>query len=162
VVVLKYLLANRPFKIVPLLTGGISDCMRKKASPADAPDIARMVAALRAAEVESGEPVCYLISGDLAHIGPKFDDRRKAAGPWLAQSRDKDQAILGTLEAADPSAFHDVIAAEKNARRICGLSPTWLTLAVTRPRTGKVLHYQQYAHPQGHESVSFAAAAFYD
>jgi MEMO1 family protein len=32
---------------------------------------------------------------------------------------------------------------------------------VARPRSGKVLHYQQYAHPEGHESVSFAAAAFY-
>jgi AmmeMemoRadiSam system protein B len=162
VVILKYLLAERPFKIVPLLTGGIGDRVRQKASPSGADDIARMVTALRAAEAASGEPVCYIISGDLAHIGPKFDDRRKAAGAWLAQSRDKDQAILQTLEAADPSAFFDVIAAEKNARRICGLSPAWLTLEVTRPRTGKVLHYQQYAHPQGHESVSFAAAAFYD
>jgi MEMO1 family protein len=68
---------------------------------------------------------------------------------------------LKTLEAADPAAFFDVIAREKNARRICGLPPTWLALEVVRPRAGKVLHYQQYAHPEGHESVSFAAAAFY-
>jgi len=162
VVLLKYLLADRPFTIVPLLTGSITDRVRKKANPAEADDIARMVAALRAAEAASTQPVCYLISGDLAHIGPKFDDRRKAAGAWLVQSRDKDQAILQTLAAADPAAFFNVISAEKNARRICGLSPAWLTLEVTRPRTGKVLHYQQYAHPQGHESVSFAAAAFYD
>lgn len=162
VVLLQYLLANRrPFKIVPLLTGGIGDRVQKKASPAEADDIARMVTALRAAEAACAEPVCYLISGDLAHIGPKFDDRRKAVGAWLTQSREKDQAILQTLEAANPAAFFDVIAAEKNARRICGLSPTWLTLEVARPRNGKVLHYQQYAHPQGHESVSFAAAAFY-
>ena len=120
-----------------------------------------MVTALRAAEAASAEPVCYIISGDLAHIGPKFDDRRKATGAWLAQSREKDEAILQTLEAADATAFFDVIAAEKNARRICGLSPTWLTLEVAKPRSGKVLHYQQFAHPQGHESVSFAAAAFY-
>lgn len=162
VVLLQYLLAERrPFKIVPLLTGPISDCVKKKANPAEADDIARMVAALREAETASAEPVCYVISGDLAHIGPKFDDKRKAAGAWLDQSREKDAAILKTLEAADPMAFFDTIAAEKNARRICGLSPTWLTLEVTKPRKGKVLHYQQYAHPEGHESVSFAAASFY-
>jgi AmmeMemoRadiSam system protein B len=162
VVLLRYLLGDRrPIKIVPLLVGGIGDRVRKKADPGDASDIARMVEALRAAEAASNEPVCYLISGDLAHIGPKFDDRRKAAGAWLARSREQDGEILKTLEAADPAAFFDVIAAEKNARRICGLSPTWLTLAVTRPRSGKVLHYQQYSHPEGHESVSFAAVSFY-
>jgi AmmeMemoRadiSam system protein B len=162
VVLLQYLLAGRrPFKIVPLLTGSIGDCVRAGETPAAADDVARMVAALRAAEAACAEPVCYVISGDLAHIGPKFDDKRKAAGPWLDESREKDGAILKTLEAANPAAFFDEIAAEKNARRICGLPPTWLTLEVTKPRAGKVLHYQQYVHPQGHESVSFAAAAFY-
>jgi AmmeMemoRadiSam system protein B len=162
VVLLKYLLAERrPFTIVPLLTGGIGDRVRENADPAEAEDIARMVQALRAAEAASKEAVCYVISGDLAHIGPKFEDRRKAAGAWLEESRKKDDEILKTLEAADPAAFFGVIAEEKNARRICGLPPAWLTLEVARPRSGRVLHYQQYAHPQGHESVSFAAAAFY-
>jgi MEMO1 family protein len=120
-----------------------------------------MVAALRFAEEMSNERVCYIISGDLAHIGPKFDDKQKAAGTWLDESREMDHAILKTLEMADPAHFFDTIAAEKNARRICGLSPAWLALEVTKPRSGKVLHYQQYSHPEGHESVSFAAMGFY-
>ena len=67
-----------------------------------------------------------------------------------------------TLEAADPAAFFGRDRRrEQNARRICGLPPTWLTLEAAQPRTGKVLHYQQYAHPEGHESVSFASVAFY-
>jgi AmmeMemoRadiSam system protein B len=161
-VLLKFLLARRrAFKIVPLLTGSIGDRVRGRADPAEADDLARMVAALRAAEAACPEPVCYVISGDLAHIGPKFGDTRKAAGAWLEESRARDAEILKTLESADANAFFAGIAAEQNARRICGLSPTWLTLAVTKPRTGKVLHYQQYAHPEGKESVSFAAAAFY-
>ena len=40
--------------------------------------------------------------------------------------------------------------------------PMWLTLAAARPTTGRVLHYQQFVHPEGFESVSFAAAAFYE
>lgn len=163
VVLLQFLLSeHRPFKIVPLLTGPMADRVKRKSNPAKADDFARMVEALRAAEAAHGKSVCYVISGDLAHIGPKFDDARKAAGSWLAESRRKDQAILKTLEAADPKAFFDAIAAEKNARRICGLTPTWLTLEVTRPRSGTVLHYQQFADPEGLESVSFAAVGFYE
>jgi AmmeMemoRadiSam system protein B len=143
------------------LTGGFVDCIRKRSDPAAAADVARMVRALQSAEAACKEPVCYLISGDLAHIGPKFEDRRKAEGEWLRESRNKDEEILKTLEEADPGEFFATIAREKNSRRICGLPPTWLTLAAAQPRRGRVLHYQQYAHPDGHESVSFAAAAFY-
>lgn len=161
VVLLKYLFGDRPIRIVPLLVGSFRDCINRKSTPEMASDVARMVKALRSAEQGCPEQVCYLISGDLAHIGPKFQDRRRAAGPWLDESRAKDAEILKTLEAADPDGYFGTIAAENDARRICGLSPTWLTLAVTKPRTGKVLHYQQYVEPNGYESVSFASAAFY-
>ena len=161
-VLLKFLMGDRPFRIVPLLTGSIHDRVQACGDPARATDLAKMVAALRAAEAACAEPVCYLISGDLAHIGPKFGDRQSAAGDWLEESRAKDAEVLATLEAGCPTRFFDAVAAEQNRRRICGLSPAWLTLAATRPRAGKVLHYQQYVHPEGNESVSFAAAAFYE
>ena len=162
-VLLQFLLADRrPFKIVPLLVGSMHDCIHRGTDPANAADLSRMVEALRLAEAACTEPVCYLISGDLAHIGPKFGDARQAAGPWLDESRAKDAEILKTLEVATPATFYGGIAAEQNERRICGLSPTWLTLEVTKPRMGRVLHYQQFVHPQGKESVSFAAAAFYE
>lgn len=163
VVLLQYLLeGKRPFRIVPLLVGSFGDCVEGATSPADAPDIARMVAALQKAEAACGESVCYLISGDLAHIGPKFGDEQPAAGPWLDDSRKQDQAIAKQIAAADHAGYFTVIAAERDERRICGLPPTWLTLAAAKPTTGKVLHYQQFVHAQGHESVSFAAAAFYE
>jgi MEMO1 family protein len=163
VVLLQYLLENRrPFKIVPLLVGSFGDCVKSGTSPSQAKDIAKMIAALRAAEAACPEKVCYLISGDLAHIGPKFGDRRKAEGPWLEASRTQDDAILADLARADPKRYFETIAGEKDVRRICGLPPTFLTLEVTRPTSGRVLHYQQFVHPQGHESVSFAAAAFYE
>jgi MEMO1 family protein len=162
VVLLQYLLEKRrSFTIVPLLVGSFRDCVSKQSSPAAKEDIARMIRALQVAEAGCSEPVCYLISGDLAHIGPKFGDERPAAGDWLDDSRRQDAAILNAVGTADSEAYFQVIAEEGDERRICGLPPTYLTLAATRPQSGRVLHYQQYIHPQGHESVSFAAAAFY-
>lgn len=164
VVLLQYLLEHRPepFRIVPLLVGSFGDCVDAGRPPSDAADISRMVSALRKAEEEAGEEVCYLISGDLAHIGPKFRDPKPVDEPWLKVSRSQDEKILDQLAAADPTGYFDVIAAEGDERRICGLPPTWLTLAAVRPLHGRVLHYNQYAHPTGHESVSFASAAFYE
>ncbi len=151
-----------PFRIVPLLVGSFQDRVLFRSDPSGAGDISRMVAALKKAEAEAGEPVCYLISGDLAHIGPKFGDPLPVSEPQLAASKAQDDALLDRLAAADRDGYYRVIADEGDGRRICGLPPTWLTLAAARPRTGKVLHYGRYIHPTGHESVSFAAAAFYE
>ena len=163
VLLLQYLLErHRPFRIVPLLVGSFHDCIQEGVSPQAKPDIARMVRALQHAEAEAGERVCYIISGDLAHIGPKFHDPEPIHPVWLAASKAQDERLLAELTAANPSTYFDVIANEGDARRICGLPPTWLTLQTIQPRSGHVLHYQQYIHPMGHESVSFASAAFYD
>lgn len=162
VLLLQYLLGEGNFRILPLLVGSFGDCVQHGHDPHEAEDIARMVAALRKVESAAGEPICYLISGDLAHIGPKFRDPKPVDDPWLAASRAQDDKILTQLSAADPTGYFEVIAAEKDQRRICGLPPTWLTLEVARPRAGRVLHYDRYVHPTGHESVSFAAAAFYE
>src|SRR5262249_55534760 len=73
VVFLQYLYeGKRPFRIVPLLVGSFHDCIDMGGiSPAKRLDVARMIEALRRAEAETAEKICYLISGDLAHIGPK-------------------------------------------------------------------------------------------
>ncbi len=162
IVVMQHVFADRPFRIVPLLVGSFADCISSASPPDRVESIQRMVAALQSAEAAAGEPVCYVISGDLAHIGPKFNDPAPVKEPFLSESRKADEAILERLKTADRDGYFKVIAAEDDARRICGLPPTYLTLAAARPTSGKLLHYQQFVHPQGHESVSFAAAAFYE
>ena len=162
VVYLQHLFGRRrPIRIVPLLVGSFADCVDSGTDPAAMSDIAPMVEALRRAEAECPEDVCYIISGDLAHIGPKFGDEGRVKAAFLADSRKRDRAILGLAEAVDPDGYFRLIAAEGDARRICGLPPTWNCVKVIRPRRGQVLHYDQYVHPRGFESVSFASAAFY-
>ncbi len=152
---------KRPIRIVPLVVGSFHDCVEGGRPPAQQPDVVRMIEALRRLERETPEPICYLISGDLAHLGPKFGDPEPVAGPLLAHSRLQDQALLRRAEQADPAGYFQVIAGEGDDRRICGLPPTYTLLEALRPRHGRLLHYDQYVHPQGHESVSFASMAFY-
>jgi AmmeMemoRadiSam system protein B len=161
VVFLQYLYPNRPFRIVPLVVGSFQDCIDGGVEPHRQEDIGRMVEALRTAERETAEPVCYLISGDLAHIGPKFGDPASLRPAALEDSRRRDQALLVYAAKADPAGYFAAVAEEGDRRRICGLPPTFLVLGALRPAAGKALHYDQYAHPAGWESVSFASMAFY-
>ncbi len=159
---LQHFLAGPPVRIVPLLVGSFHDAVTSGRSPGDLSDVAGMVAALRHAEAAAGEPVVYLISGDLAHVGPKFGDEHPLDPRELTAGASADARLLTCLTAADPAGYFATITAEGDARRICGFPPTWVALTAARPTFGVVRHYQQYAHPNGDESVSFAAASFYD
>jgi AmmeMemoRadiSam system protein B len=162
VVFLQFLFEKmRPIRIVPLVCGSFQDCVKSGEEPAKADDVARMIAALKKAELEAGEPVCYVISGDLAHIGPKFGDPGRVTESQLTISRVQDQALIERAEKIDPQGYFRVIEQEGDTRRICGLPPTYVVLNAATPASGKLLHYGQYVHPRGHESVSFAGMAFY-
>jgi AmmeMemoRadiSam system protein B len=182
VVFLQHLFPDTPFRIVPLLVGSFHDCIASGREPIEQDDIGRMIAALRAVERETEEPICYLISGDLAHIGPKFGDPRPLNAAKLAHSRRQDHALLhelgesanarrqpavakkqkaGAGPSPDAAAYFRVLASEGDSRRICGLPPTYTVIEALRPDRGELLHYDQYVHPEGEESVSFASVVFY-
>ncbi len=161
VVLLQYLLeGKRAFRIVPLLVGPFGDCVQNGLDPGECGDVRQMVETLGRLEKELDEPACFIISGDLAHIGPRFDDPDPLSAPVLEVSLKQDRAILMQAEAVSPRGYFDVIAQEQDRRRICGLPPTWTTLAALRPERGKLLHYGRYVQPQGNESVSFASMVF--
>ena len=69
-------------------------------------------------------------------------------------------SVMGE-EVANIAHYFQVIADERDGRRICGLPPTFVTLAAAAPTSGKLLHYDQYVHPRRFESVSFASMGFY-
>ncbi len=162
VVFLHYLYeGKRDVRIVPLVVGSFEDCVSAGGSPGEREDLRRMAEALRAAERETAEPICYVISGDLAHIGPKFGAAEPVSEAQLRHSRAQDMELMVRAEKADGEGYFRVIAEEGDGRNICGLPPTWLTLAAAQPARGKLLKYDQYVDPTGYESVSFASAAFY-
>jgi AmmeMemoRadiSam system protein B len=161
VVGMQYAFAGkRPFRIVPLLVGSFCDCVGNHTRPDKKVDVAQMIAALRQAEADASEPICYVISGDLAHIGPKFNDPELVHEDMLRHSKLQDDLLLSKATACDADGYFDVIAAEEDTRRICGLPPTYVTLGAAAPKQGKLLHYGRFVHPEGFESVSFASMAF--
>jgi len=145
---------------VPLLVGSFFDCVGGRVRPDQKEDVAQMIAALRQAEADAGEPICYVISGDLAHIGPKFDDEELVSEKRLEYSKSQDDLLLAKATACDADGYFEIIAAEGDTRRICGLPPTYVTIGAAKPASGKVLHYGRFVHPEGFESVSFASMVF--
>ena len=153
-----------PIRIVPLLVGSFADCVqagqrrgRRRTWPGWSPPCGRP-------RRRAGEPVCYVISGDLAHIGPKFGDpepvaephpgRQPAAGPGDC-STGADRRRRGRATSRRSPTEGDAPPHLRPAADVPGAGGD------AGPGPGGVLHYQQYVHPDGSESVSFASMAFY-
>ena len=103
VVFLQYLYeGRRPFRIVPLVVGSFDDCVADGRARRAKDDIGRMIEALRQVEAETPEPICYIISGDLAHIGPKFGDPAPVERTQLEHSRQQDQAAAAAERGRRP------------------------------------------------------------
>jgi AmmeMemoRadiSam system protein B len=161
VVFLRHLYQGREdLRIVPLVVGTFHDCVLARQNPAERGDIARMAVALRRAAEETREPICWLISGDLAHIGPKFNPGEQLSPALLERSLAQDDALLRHAAAGDAAGYYNVIAGEQDQRNICGFPPTLLLFETIRPSAGRVLHYGRHVDPGGYSSVSWASMAF--
>ena len=143
------------------VVGSFDDCVETGTDPAD--NAGHRPHGRGAARAEAEVPGAGLLRHQ-RRLGPHRPEVRRpraGEGPVPGRQPGQDQAILNRAEAADPAGYFRVIAEEGDDRRICGLPPTWLVLQAVRPSRGRVLHYDQYVHPRGSESVRFASAAFY-
>lgn len=148
------------FRIVPIVLGNIDKAMRSGQPGEKNAILSKILKALKSAEAAAKESVCYLLSGDLAHIGPKFEDPVKLDKDRIASSRKQDRIVMDHLVRGSADDFLKEVASEQNARNICGVAPFWYGLKLMGNRPGKLLHYQQFIDPKWRESVSFASVAY--
>ncbi len=160
VILQRYFGKARPFRIVPLLVGSFFKSIEAGQHPREFASLARMMQALRTVAERQNEPVCFIISGDLAHIGPKFGAENPVTDDELRHSKAQDLRLLQALETANSNGYFSIIKQEQDDRNICGFPPTMVTLEALGLSKGKTLHYQQYIAPDRSESVSFASVAF--
>jgi AmmeMemoRadiSam system protein B len=159
---LQYLLSGRrPFKIVPVLVGSLHEYVLAGQSPAEAPEMKAFVAAMRRTAASHAGKVCYISSGDLAHIGQRFGDKAFLDTKRLQLQATDDQALLASACRADAEGFFQHIARQRDANRVCGLAPTYTMLEVMQPGRGELLKYDQAVELDGTSCVSFGSLAFY-
>jgi len=77
----------------------------------------------------------------------------------LAESKEKDEAILAHIRNVDAEGFFRAIQNERDSRRICGLTPIFFQLKLLEGCRSDIVSYDQWT--DGQSSVSFAGGVFY-
>ena len=149
---------RRPFTILPVLASYLHEAIWRRGRPEDDARVPRFVEALRDTIASSSRRVCLIAGVDLAHVGPRFGDATPNTADSLAVVEAADRRMLEPVVAADAGGFFASVAADGDARRICGLSPIYTLLRLLPGSPGRLLRYTQWPDPEG--AVTFCAVSY--
>jgi MEMO1 family protein len=157
-VMLRSLLGGRrSFTILPVLASYLHEAVWAGSDPEADTRVPRFLDALRETVAASSRRVCLVAGVDLAHVGPRFGDPDPNTETSLAAVEREDRIMLESVVAGDARGFFSRVAADRDARRICGLSPIYSLLRVL-PQPGRLIEYRQWPDPEG--AVTFCAVSF--
>jgi len=149
---------RRPFTILPVLASYLHEAIWRRGRPEADARVPRFVDALRDTIASSSRRVCLIAGVDLAHVGPRFGDAAPNTADSLAAVEAADRRMLEPVVAADAGGFFASVAADGDARRICGLSPIYTLLRLLPGSSGRLLRYTQWPDPEG--AVTFCAVSY--
>lgn len=159
-VFLRHVLGERKARIVPILAG-LGDQQATREAPRRNRAVAKFLDALREGIASRGGRVIIVAGADMAHVGPRFGDRKPHDAEMRAALELTDRASLARATSQDAPAFWDHVARDLDERRVCGLAPIFSLLDVLAEKTrGEVLHYEQNVDPEDGSIVSYASVAF--
>ena len=151
------------YAVVPVLLGGVDRYLHAGEDPLQAPEVAAELVALRGAVNASGKRALYLLSVDLAHIGPKFGHSERIDDAAAAACEQADRELLGYAERFDAAGFTRALHTDRNCRNVdavSGLFSLYPLLAGDECH-GSLLSYGQNRQPDTGSLVSYASMAFF-
>ena len=152
-----------PYEVVPVLLGSVDPYLRDGSDPLQAPEVAGELRALREAIAASGKRALYVLSVDLAHIGPKFGDPDPIDDGGAMGCEQADRALLDYAQRFDSDGFTRALHADGNSRKVDAISGLYslYPLLAGGERNGSLLAYGQNRQPDTGSLVSYASMAFY-
>lgn len=160
-VLLRHVLADRPFTIVPYLCPdpcGPSGTKPRQGAGVDLKHFATQLGDLIAADPT---PTCIIAGADLSHVGAYFNDSNPLDESSLADLRRADLAALKHVEAGNPEAFRRAVAETGNESNICSVGCIYAASVALADRVRPVIrHYHQSVTPEIANCVTCTAIDF--
>jgi hypothetical protein len=133
--------------VLPILCGSFHEVLESGTDPAADTGLADLCGAI--GEAVEGRRVVWIAAADLAHVGPQFGDPRPLQPADLEALVEHDAALLAKITKGDAAGFYRLLAAEHDARRVCGLPPIYTMLRLCGEARGEILGYEQCAADAG-------------
>ena len=156
---LKWALGDRDFTVVPILVSSFHEMVASGTLPGNDGRVASFVEAVRDTLAGDKRRTLILSGVDFAHVGRKFGDTFTADEAVAQRVQREDLGLIEFIKCGDPRGFFDDIMKDRDARRICGLSPMYTQLELLQGHTGELLKWGIAMEPDTGSAVSFASLA---
>lgn len=150
---------DRPFKILPVLCGSLFPYIQNPT--AEIPEIASQVKALRKTIRESNRKVTFILSVDLAHMGPKFGDNFRITPERAAEIRAADYKMFEVLENLDREAFYQLSKKDLMARNVDACPATLALLNLMPEGAAELVAYDQNLQEDSGSVVTYGSMLIY-
>lgn len=158
-ILLKYIMANKDFKILPILTGSYHKYFENGKEPIENNRFNKFLDKLNETIFKSEKKVIFLSSGDLSHIGRKFEDKFDAK-EQIDQIEIEDNQIICDLINGNSSNFYKRLSSTGNHRNVCGLSPFYSLMKLTDLSEASFAGYHKWYEYDTKSAVTFCGINF--
>ena len=158
-VFLAWALGTAGYTIAPILVGSFHEMVLAGETPGFDQRVREFIDTLRAALDAESRRTLIIAGVDFAHVGKKFGDSFSADDKVAQWVRAADLALIENIRRGDPEGFFAEVAKDRDARKICGLSPMYTQLELLRGHRARLLMHDIAMEPQTESAVSFASLA---
>ena len=130
---------QRALPIVPILCGSFHHITTGDAKPDS--QLHDAIRYLR--QVVSEKRTLIVAAGDLAHVGPAFDDPEPLNLEAKRDLKTRDAKSIASIERGDAEGFLQISREEQDSRRICGIPPIYMMLSILEDVSGVSVGYNQ-------------------
>lgn len=144
--------------LVPVLCGSFQQYTQSTSTPGDDPTVRAMITQLRRVAAERN--VLFVISGDLAHVGPAFGGSELT--PLSEQHlQNDDQQLIEQLCNGSAEGLLQTIRHIRDRNNVCGLPPAYLALSAFETTQASLLGYARCPADETNTSaVTIAGVVF--
>lgn len=153
---------NHPFKILPVLCGSLQPFLENGRKPEDIAEIASLIEGLRKTIREEKKRIVFILSVDLAHMGPKFGDAEAINEITAQRIREADYKMFDIVSRFDREAFYDMMKNDLIPRRVDACSAIYTLLSILDEGKGETVGYGQNFQPDTGSLVSYGSMVFYE
>lgn len=147
---------DHDFSIIPIVIGGFDELFYMQDSHLSY-QIANFARQLR--EQFGDDDTLFLISGDMAHVGKKFDDEQPAATK-RKEVEQFDEHFLEAGESGSTERMLNLIKRNYNPYRICGFPPLYTFLKAFPNLKGHTISYDRWDETERESAVTFGSILY--
>lgn len=130
VIWLRYLLGERNFSILPILTGSFDVFSENEKDPSKSAEFQDTLRAIQDATADFHGRVLWVSSVDMSHIGPHFGDENLIDTEQIKEIESSDLKTLEYVKKVDADGWWNNLTRHDNPRRVCGLNANYLALSL--------------------------------